>query len=210
MLNQTADPNIMWGVRLRDLPKPIKLLFTTTLLTLGMGYLFAIGNLALSIGMSQVDVVEHYWGDPEVRAAVDAQQSESDADSGGEEEEMSFDDLDDDVALSAPALAIPSFDSLVAEGHFHMFGFAMIFFICGFIVSFADMERHWKSVLIVTPFIGSFFDVWSTLLTRFIGPNFSWMLMVSGTLMALSFGIIFVISIWQMWFMKKKVQQVGV
>jgi hypothetical protein len=179
----------------------IKLLFTAVLLTLGMGYLFAVTNIALSVGVSQLEIVDHYWGDPVVREALDAQKDDS-AEAASGDMEMSFDDLDADVLASAPTLAIPTFDSLVAEGHFHMFGFTMIFFMCGLIISFADMAVGLKRTLILAPFIGSVFDIWSTLLTRFVGPGFSWMMMISGSLMAISFLTIFIVAMWQMWFMK--------
>ena len=207
----TADiPTIetFWDLRLRQMPVVIKLLFTAVLLTLGMGYIFAVANVALSVGVSQVDIVEHYWGDPEVREAVERQNAET-SEPEAVEEEMSFDEMESDLTLSQPALAIPSFDSLVTEGHFHMFGFAMIFFICGLIISFAEMSTKLKGLLIVAPFVGSVFDIWSTLLTRFVGLHFSWMLMASGSLMATSFAVIFFVAMYQMWFSGRRLKNVS-
>ncbi len=188
-----------WGTRLNELSLTIRILFTATLMTMGTAYLFAVTNVALSVGLTPAKVIEHYWGTPATRASMEADKGEAVA---AEEEEMSFDDLEMDEAASGPVVAIPSFSSLVAEGHFHLFGYSMIFFICGFIVSFAEANPIFKRVLVLAPFVGSVFDVWSIFLTRFIGPWFSWMVMMSGALMASSFLIIFVISIKQMWFTK--------
>lgn len=185
----------LWDTGLRRLPVTVRLLFTATLMTMGMGYLFALANLALAIGFTPVKIVEHYWGNEATQQAMAAEGQVEDV-----EEEMSFDDFETEQEESEPIVAIPSFESLVAEGHFHLLSYAMIFFICGFIVSMAELPQGLKNTLILAPFVGSVFDIWSILLTRFFGYPFAWMLMISGATMALSFAAVFGISIYQMWF----------
>ena len=188
------------GIDLSDLPVTVKLLFSATLLTMGVGYLFALTNVGLAIGFTPVKIIEHYWGNPATREALD---SEADP-ASVVEEEFSFDQFEEEQEAAGPIVAIPSFESLVAEGHFHLLSYAMIFFICGFIVSFADMTAGWKNAIILAPFAASVLDIWSTLLTRFVGPSFAWMLMVSGFVMAISFAAVFGISMHQMWFSKNR------
>lgn len=189
--------NLFGDTALEQLPTTIRLLFTATLMTMGMGYLFALANLGLSIGFTPVKIVEHYWGNEATQAEMSGKPQ---AAGSVEEEEMSFDDFE--AEETEPIVAIPSFSSLVTEGHFHLLSYAMLFFICGFIVSFARIESLHKNVLILAPFVASVFDIWSIFLTRFIGPSFAWMLMISGSIMATSFALVFTISVYQMWFSK--------
>jgi len=189
--------NTLWDMTLDELPTTVRLLFTATLMTMGMGYLFALTNVALSVGFTPVKIIEHYWGNEATQKAMDGQSQEEAA----PEQEMSFDDFEAEQDAAEPILAIPSFSSLVAEGHFHLLSYAMLFFICGFIVSLARLSAGQKNTLILAPFIASVFDIWSILLTRFIGPGFAWMMMLSGSIMAISFALVFAVSIYQMWFL---------
>lgn len=195
-------------IRLRTLPMNFKLLFSAVLLTLACGYVFALTNLALSVGLTQAKVVEHYWGNETTQKKLqEEKQAEKLQAAGGAaavapapaEEELSFDDLEKD---SEPIMPVPSFKSLAAEGHFHLFGYTFLFFLCALILSFAELKPWLMNTLILAPFVASVFDIWSILLTRFFGPVFAWMLMAAGSTMGLSFGAIFVISLYQMWFMK--------
>lgn len=182
------------------LPTTIRLLFTATLMTMGMGYLFALANLGLAIGFTPVKIVEHYWGNEATQAEMRGEnQATEDV-----EEEMSFDDFAAEEDEAEPILAIPSFSSLVAEVHFHLLSYAMLFFICGLILSFARLEPLYKNTLILAPFAASVLDIWSIFFTRFIGPGFAWMLMIAGTIMATSFALVFAVSIYQMWFLKSE------
>jgi len=179
-----------------------KLLFTAVLCTLGTGYLFAMMNLALSVGLTPAKVIEHYWGNETTQQDLRAKATVADAPAEASKvEELSFDSLEAETAAE-PILAVPSFPSLVAEGHFHLFGYTFIFFLCAFIICFAELAPWLRNTLILAPFIASVFDIWSILLTRFVGPMFSWVLMLSGSAMGLSFIAVFFISMHQMWFMK--------
>jgi hypothetical protein len=65
---------------------------------------------------------------------------------------------------------------------------------------FAEIKPWLKNALIVAPFAASVLDIWSMLLTRFLGPGWAWLLIVSGMVMSLSFLLVFVIGISQLWF----------
>ena len=195
------------SLRLATLPMSMKLLLTASLLTLGTGYIFALSNVALRVGFSPEEVTLHYYGNEATRQALRGGDEEA-ADAGEGEavvegETFSFEELEsDEAALPEEALvSIPSLDALVAEGHFHLFGYTTIFFVCGLVLVFAEMRRWLKHTLIVAPFAASVLDIWSMLLTRFVGPGFAWMLMIAGMIMALSFLLVFVIGIYQLWFL---------
>ncbi|NND72091.1 MAG: hypothetical protein HKN43_10975 [Rhodothermales bacterium] len=195
----------IFNISLARFPMPAKLLFTAVLLTLGTGYIFAIGNIALKVGFAPDEVATKYYGNEASRQAIeDIEAGDATGEAGVEEgEEFSFDDLDDQEGMSdEPIVPIPTFETLVAEGHFHLFGYTSIFFLCGLVLLFAELPAMLKNVLIVAPFAASVLDTWSILLTRFVGPGFAWMLIISGMVMSLSFLLVFVIGIYQLWFLK--------
>ena len=194
------------NIRLREFTIPAKVLVTCVLLTLGTGYIFALTNVALQVGFKTEEVTLHYYGNEATRQALEEMKAmaEADTDPGVvEEDAMSFDELDEsDPVVAETIVPVPSFDALVAEGHFHLFGYTSIFFLCGLILLFAEIKVGLKSVLIAAPFVASVLDIWSMLLTRFVGAGFAWMLMISGAVMASSFLLVFIIGIYQTWFMK--------
>lgn len=185
------------------MPLAVKLLFTAALLTLGTGYIFALSNVALKVGFTPEEATLKYYGNETSRAALEEMTNDtvSEEDAGvSEAEELSFDDMEESETQSEPLVPVPTFESLVTEGHFHLFGYVSIFFICGLIIVFAAIPRWLKGTLVLAPFLASVLDIWSMLLTRFVSPNFAYLLIISGMIMALSFLMVFVISIYQLWF----------
>lgn len=186
------------------MPLSVKLLFTAVLFSLGCGYIFALGNIAFKVGFSPEAAALKYYGNETSRAALEEMtDTEVSADEAGvsDAEEFSFDDFEEQEAESEPLVPVPTFEALVTEGHFHLFGYVSIFFICGIIIVFAEIPVWLKSTLVLAPFIASVFDIWSMLLTRFLGPGWAWLLVFSGMVMALSFLAVFVISVYQIWFL---------
>lgn len=197
----------VFNLRLSRMPMPVKLLLTAVLFTLGTGYLFAMGNLFLKVGFLPDDVARKYYGNEASREAIEALENEAPPpateETVTEGDTFTFDDLEQEMGTSdEPIIPIPTFETLVSEGHFHLFGYTSIFFLCGLVLLFAELKPAFKNTLILAPFVASVFDIWSMLLTRFIGPGFAWMLVISGTVMAVSFLLVFMIGIKQLWFTK--------
>ncbi len=192
-------------IRLSRLPTSWKLLFTAALMTLGTGYIFALSNIALKIGFSPEDAALRYYGNEASREVMEGLQADEPADAEGGvsgEEAFSFDDLEADESMSdEPIVSIPTMEALVSEGHFHLFGYTTIFFVCGIVIALAELNPFLKNTLIIAPFAASMLDIWSMLLTRFIGAGFAWLLVISGMVMALSFLLVFVIGVYQLWFL---------
>ncbi len=195
-------------LRLSNMNMPLKLLFTAALMTLATGYIFALGNIAIKIGFSSEEVALRYYGNETSREALrqleeDPEPAEEGAAGIVEGDSFSFDDLEQeaDAAASEPIVSIPTLEALVSEGHFHLFGYTTIFFLCGLVMVFASVPLWLKNTLIVAPFVASVLDIWSMLLTRFVGPGFAWLLIISGMVMALSFLLVFIIGIYQLWFL---------
>lgn len=100
------------------------------------------------------------------------------------------------TAAKDEGMTIPT---LVRVSHIHLFSITFIFFIVGYIFTHAYVRPTWfKCVVIAAPFLVLITDVGSWYLTK-IWPGFAWMVIASGAIMGLSFAIMWVMSMWQMW-----------
>lgn len=89
--------------------------------------------------------------------------------------------------------------TLVRVSHIHLFGLTFIFFIVGFIFSHSYVRPVWiKSVIIITPFIGVICDVLGWYVTKVYSP-FAWVVLIAGGANGLSFAVMWVVSMYQMW-----------
>jgi len=89
--------------------------------------------------------------------------------------------------------------TLVRVSHIHLFGLTFIFFIVGFIFSHAYVRPVWlKSAIIATPFVGVIADVLGWYVTKVYTP-FAWVVLIAGAFNGLSFAVMWVISMYQMW-----------
>ena len=190
----------MFQLRLAGAPLPWRLVATFFMLTAGTGYLFAISNVALSVGTSYSEEVRHYYGNPATRAALEPAPP-AEAPGMIEEEALDLDAfLAEEPAPEEEILAIPSLKSLVAEGHFHLFGHATLFFGTGVLVLMTGISDRLKSAIVIAPFAGSVLDVWGLLLTRLYHPGFAWLTILSGAAMAISFSAAFFAVMREVWF----------
>ena len=90
--------------------------------------------------------------------------------------------------------------TLVRVSHIHLFGLTFIFFIVGFIFSHSYVRPVWlKSVIIATPFAGVIADVLGWYVTKVYTP-FAWVVLIAGAFNGLSFAVMWVVSMYQMWF----------
>lgn len=92
-----------------------------------------------------------------------------------------------------------SFNSLTRVSHIHLFGIAFIFFIVGFIFSFAaNINQKIKSLVIAIPFIFLILDVLSWWLTK-ITPEFAILTIMGGVGYSLASTYMILVSLYQMW-----------
>jgi hypothetical protein len=90
--------------------------------------------------------------------------------------------------------------TLVRVSHIHLFGLTFIFFIMGFIFSHAYMRPIWlKVVIMAMPFFGVMIDVIGWYMTKLWTP-FAWVVLIAGMINAVSFAIMWITSMYQMWF----------
>jgi len=89
--------------------------------------------------------------------------------------------------------------TLVRVSHIHLFGLTFIFFIICFIFSHAYLRPIWlKSLIIATPFAGVIADVLGWYVTKVFTP-FAWIVLIAGMLNGLSFAVMWIVSMYQMW-----------
>lgn len=95
--------------------------------------------------------------------------------------------------------------TLTRVSHIHLFGVSFIFFMVGWIFSYATGFSTWlKSLLIFAPFAFLIVDVASWWLTKF-DPNFAWLVIIGGFGYSLASTVMIFSSLYQMWFLKKPV-----
>lgn len=204
----------MFGITLRKLPWYAKWMITGYLIAIAGGYVYAMGNLALVVGLSPADIQQHYYGNEATQQKL-REEAAGPKVAAGEavEEELDLDLEGDDEGAAAAAveeeiLPIPSFKSLVGEGHFHLFGMTSFFFGLCFIALFLEVGEVRKGILCITPFFSILFDNLSLLATRFLGPSWVFLTIIAGTLMALSFLGIFVHAMYEMWLKRSKLEPI--
>jgi hypothetical protein len=96
-----------------------------------------------------------------------------------------------------------SIDALVSVSHIHLFGLTFIFSLLGLVFSHSVVKwRYLKSILIVIPFATIFLDIASWWLTK-VSEFFAYTVLLGGALMGISFACQWLISFYQMWFMKE-------
>jgi hypothetical protein len=230
----------------QELPVSMRVLFTGTLLAIGMGYLFALiyvyasdagkdGNPALTVediiisysGSSEGTMLESALHGPmstmlppddrtEILRWIHGGADKADYETriqpiigencldchDGSNPHLSnldgYDNLQEVVQQDTGA----DLYTLVRVSHIHLFGVTFIFFIMGFIFSHAFIRPIWiKSAVMLTPFLCIAADVSSWYFTKLYAP-FAWVVLVAGGLMGLSFAIMWVVSMYQMWFYK--------
>lgn len=100
-----------------------------------------------------------------------------------------------------------SIDSLTRVSHIHLFSIGFIFFIVGFIFSFAAGIPTWlKTTVIATPFLFLIVDVFSWWLTK-AHPGFAWLTILGGIGYSLASLFMFTTSLYQMWWVPVRDRQ---
>ncbi len=95
-----------------------------------------------------------------------------------------------------------SIATLVRVSHIHLFGITFLFFIVGLAFSHAYVRPVWfKCAVIALPFLAIMIDVISWYLIKLYHP-FAWVEIGAGALMAACFAFMWLITLYQMWFMK--------
>jgi hypothetical protein len=231
-----------------ELPYSLRVLFTSVLLVLGLGYLLALLNVYFTYAgraggnsamLTYDDLVAGYSGSGKGSVLESALRGPMSTMLPNDERSVIIRWAHDGAAAPAYEMTVkpivekrcftchdgrnphlPNFTSfdgvkkvtaqdtgasiatLVRVSHIHLFGVTFIFFVVGLAFSHAYVRPVWfKCTLIAIPFVANLIDVSSWYLIKIYHP-FAWILMAAGALMAASFAIMWLITLYQMWFMK--------
>jgi hypothetical protein len=92
--------------------------------------------------------------------------------------------------------------TLVRVSHIHLFSITFIFFIIGFIYTHSYVRPAWfKCAVLAIPFLSLLVDIAAWYLTK-LWTGFAWVIIIGGALYGVCFAIMWITSMWQMWFYK--------
>ncbi len=193
-----------------------KLLFSGFIIILGSGYLAAVLNTALSVGMSPQAIADHY-ADKSLSGAEAAIIAEQ----GFVEEAFSFDDEPEEMThmegmdhsqmdmSGKEGAGMSGDDTLPAQilaqvSHVHLLVFALLLLTMGGLVCLTQLSESVKAWVVTLLFIGLWGDIISLNLVRFVSPHFSYLTIAMGTTIGLCFAFIIFRVLWELWLFKPR------
>ena len=206
-----------------------KLLVTGFVIILGSGYLAAVLNAALSVGLDPQAIADHY-GDKSISSA----EAEAIATQGFAEEEFSFDDEELDMSEDMSDMNMEDMDhsdmamtdmsgmhhgdgasgddtlppQIMAQvSHVHLLVFALLLLTMGGLACLTQLGESIKAVIVSLLFLGLWGDIISLNLVRFVSSGFAYVTMAMGTLIGLCFAFISFRVLWELWLMKSGTQR---
>ena len=183
----------MNGVHLADLPLSGKLFCTLFLLGIGCGAVAAFTQAATAVGLSPA----------EVQASLAPEMPMTHIQHGhgqtSGEKEISLGDI------SSAARVWMRTPLLIQTSHTHLFGQTLIAGLLGLIFLFSSLGERSKSVVIALPFVGTLIDIGGMWLTRFVWPPLGVLVIAGGSLFALGYLVITVVSLYELWLKRERI-----
>ncbi len=190
-----------------------KVLVTGFVIILGSGYLAAVFNAALSVGMDPQAIADHYADKSlsSTEAAVIAEQ-------GFVEEEFSFDDMagmsmegmdhskmdmsamDHGAGMSGDDTLPPQI--LAQVSHVHLLTFSLLLLTMGGLACLTQLTESVKAIVVSLLFLGLWGDIISLNLVRFVSGHFAYLTVAMGTIIGLCFAFISFRVLWELWLQK--------
>ncbi len=191
-----------------------KLLITGFIIILSSGYLAAVFNAALSVGMNPQAIADHY-----ADKTLSSTEAAAIAEQGFVEEEFSFDEEDEMIDMegmdhSQMDMSTMNHDSaasgddtlppqiLAQVSHVHLLSFALLLLAMGGLVCLTQLAESIKALVVSLLFLGLWGDIISLNLVRFVSGSFSYMTVAMGTTIGLCFAFISFRVLWELWLMK--------
>lgn len=226
-----------------------KLLYTSFLLLVGLGYLMAISYLYVTHemndgkpGLSVADVADSYYGnrsgtrlEAALRGPMSGYIEEADRNvmvawlkDGAEEEHYAKDILPVlqktclNCHVQSSGMNLPDFstyagihkvaevdvgmsmNSLLKLSHIHLFGISLLLFMLGSIFIQTEINVWFKRFLVVSPMLAVFVDVLSWFLTKW-DSHYAIIVIVAGGILGMSMALQILISLYQIWTLKRPV-----
>jgi len=202
------------------LPLSWKLLVTGFVIILGSGYLAAVFNAALSVGMNPQAIADHY-----ADKSLSSSEAVAIAEQGFVEEEFTFDEEESEMAdMSMEGMDHSQMDMSGMEGmdhsagasgddtlppqilaqvsHVHLLSFSLLLLAMGGLFCLTQLTESIKAIVVSLLFLGLWGDILSLNLVRFVSGSFSYLTVAMGTTIGLCFAFISFRVLWELWLMK--------
>jgi hypothetical protein len=179
----------MYGLHLSGLPPSGKLFCTLFLIGIGCGAVAAFAQAATAVGLSP--------GDVQASLAPEMPMTHMGHGASSGEKEISLGDI------SSTARVWIRTPLLIQTSHTHLFGQTLIAGLLGLIFLFSALGERAKMLIIALPFVGTLVDIGGMWLTRFVWPPLSVLVIAGGTLFALGYVLITVVSLYELWFKRE-------
>jgi hypothetical protein len=179
----------MHGFYLSRLPLSGKVFCTLYLLGIGCGALAAFAQAATAVGLSPA----------EVQASLAPEMPMTHMHHG----QMSAEKEIDLTQISDVAKVWIRTPLLIQTSHTHLFGQTLIAGLLGLIFLFASLGDGKKTLIVALPFVGTVLDIGGMWLTRFVWPPLSMLVILGGSLFALGYVLITVVSLYDLWLRKE-------
>ena len=200
-----------------QLPASWKVLVTGFIVILGSGYLAAVFNAALSVGMNPQAIADHY-GDK----SLSVSEAAAIAEQGFSEEVFSLDD-DDEMDMSMAGMDHSQMDMsgmehgggasgddtlppqiLAQVSHVHLLVFSLLLLTMGGLTCLTQLSEAVKVAVVSLLFLSLWGDILSLNLVRFVSGSFSYLTVAMGTTVGLCFAFISFRVLWELWLMKSE------
>ena len=179
----------MFGWQLSRFPASAKIFCTLYLLGIGCGALAAFTQAATAVGLSPGEVQASLAPEMPMTAMGHGQMSA--------EKEI------DISQVSSSAKVWIRTPLLIQTSHTHLFGQTLIAGLLGLIFLFSSLGEWKKATILALPFVGTIIDIGGMWLTRFVWPPLAVLVIAGGTLFALGYALITVISLYELWLRKE-------
>jgi hypothetical protein len=181
----------VYGIHLSGLPLSGKLFCTLFLIGIGCGSVAAFAQAATAVGLRPADVQASLAPEMPMTHVGHGQPSA--------EKEISLGEI------SGAAKVWIRTPLLIQTSHTHLFGQTLIAGLLGLIVLFSSLGERVKSLVMALPFVGTLIDIGGMWLTRFVWPPLSMLVIVGGSLFAVGYILITLVSLYELWLKREAV-----
>jgi hypothetical protein len=179
----------MYGLQLARLPVSAKVFCTLFLVGIGCGSLAAFTQAATAVGLSPA----------QVQASLAPEMPMTHMGHG----QMSAEKEIDLGEISSAARVWIRTPLLIQTSHTHLFGQTLIAGVLGLIFLFSSLREWLKAAILALPFVGTLIDIGGMWLTRFAWPPLAMLVIIGGSLFAVGYALIAVISLYELWLQKE-------
>jgi hypothetical protein len=175
----------VYNVYLAQLPLSAKLFCTLYLVGIGCGAVAALAQAATAVGLTPADV--------QASLAPRMPMTHIGHGEASAEREIALGEV------SSAARVWIRTPLLIQTSHTHLFGQTLIAGLLGLIFLFSSLREWLKALILALPFAGTLLDIGGMWLTRLVSPVLASLVIAGGTLFALGYVLIAVISLRELW-----------